>query len=330
MKITSQIVISIHFAIVSPVYTSTEGSKQTLNLSYGEQLTYIGHTTYEGISQPTRMLMNLQLQTSRGQYFVASPIGISVPGVVHSSANVYSGFLVGIVGRANRDGVHRLGICVLQEIREVHIDMEYLSLPEGGISDVAVNNYTHDNREGKRDGSIVVDDTESITNSATTQKTWAESLGVGVTVSGKVFGMGAEGSTEYTVGNETMESTSYSRTRETHVGMTVGVPAGKKYWVEVLYYKGTFRVSFRPKYSFELKNGVKVNWPWDEEQPISGVAWGNLFLKVHDMTNTPDEKVPPPLPSPRKTFLVTRAMKRSRNEQTVLALYGTLEPFIQL
>ncbi|TGO36647.1 hypothetical protein BHYA_0118g00010 [Botrytis hyacinthi] len=147
---------------------------------------------------------------------------------------------------------------------------------------------------------ITIDDTESVTNSATTERTWGESLSVSASVGGKVFGIGVEGSTEFTATDQTMESSSYSKTRETHVGMTVGVPPGKKYMVTVLYYKGSFRVTFRPSFVLQLAGGASVSWPMDAPQPISGVASGNLVTTVHDITNAPAGEIPGPLPSPPK------------------------------
>lgn len=283
---------------VSPVYGRETGTKKTLNLSYGERMTHVSHRTW-GPSDPERKLEGIEIGTEKGQLLNAMPPS-RLPGSHYSTPSLYSGLMVGIVGRADSEGVHRLGIAVLEELEHVVVNMNYLAFPEGGISDVSVNNYTLDNRQSEREGSIVIDDTELVTNSATTEKTWGESLGVSASVSGKVFGIGAEGSTEFTATEQTMESTSYSKTRETHVGMTVGVPPRKKYTVAVLYYKGSFRVSFRPSFVLQLKGGSTVSWPMAEPQPISGVASGNLVATVHDVTNVPAGEIPGPPPSPPK------------------------------
>lgn len=172
------------------------------------------------------------LDTSEGQLFRA-------PGALFGEAhetNVHSGFLVGIWGSADSSGVHSQALCMLDDIDEVYIDMEYLSLRQSGISDVSVDNVTLDNRQSERDGEIVFKNEESVTNSATTPKAWAESLGVSASVSGKVFGIGTEGSTEYTPTEETMESTSYFRTRKTGMDTKVGVPGGKRYKVFFFFF----------------------------------------------------------------------------------------------
>ncbi|EMR87927.1 hypothetical protein ACHAPC_002897 [Botrytis cinerea] len=288
---------------VSPVFGKEDGTKKTLDLSYGERLTHVAHRTW-GSSDPVRKMEGIEIGTEKGQLLNAmSPSRL--PGSHYSEPlSLYSGLMVGIAGRADNTGVHMLGIAVLGELEHVVVDMNYLAFPEGGISDVSVNNYTLDNRQSEREGSIVIDDTESVTNSATTEKTWGESLGVSVSVSGKVFGIGADASTEFNATEQTMESSSYSKTRETHVGMTVGVPPGKKYTVTVLYYKGSFRVTFRPSFVLQLKGGHTVSWPMAEPQPISGVASGNLVTTVLDVTNTPAGEIPGPLPSPPKAVPV--------------------------
>ena len=200
--------------------------------------------------------------------------------------------------------------------------MEYLSLPEGGIYGVGINNYYHDNREGDLPGRIDVTDSATVTNSATIEKIWAESYSESMTISasvtGKLFGMGAEGSSEYTTTDTTSESTSYEHSRQTGVDMEVGVPAHKYYWVEVLYWQGTFQIQFRPQYSFELKSGDTVNWPRDEQQPIAGIASGNMFSKSTILpiilTRGPPTTL---LLLPRRIFLETTVMKRQRNEKSV-------------
>ncbi|KAF7882171.1 hypothetical protein EAF00_011687 [Botryotinia globosa] len=289
----------------SPVYGVQKGTKRTLNLSYGEQLSHVAYRTW-GPTDPRRKMEGIEIGTKKGQLLNAMPPS-RLPGSYYSApASLHSGLWIGIVGRSDNAGVHSLGFAVLQNVEHVVVNMNYLAFPEGGISDVSVNNYTLDNRQSEKEGSITIDDTESVTNSATTEKTWGESLSVSASVGGKVFGIGVEGSTEFTATDQTMESSSYSKTRETHVGMTVGVPPGKKYTVTVLYYKGSFRVTFRPSFVLQLAGGATVSWPMDAPQPISGVASGNLLTTVLDVTNAPAGEIPGPLPSPPKDLPVAR------------------------
>lgn len=261
------------------------------------------------------------LDTSEGQLFRA-------PGALFGEAhetNVHSGFLVGIWGSADSSGVHSQALCMLDDIDEVYIDMEYLSLRQSGISDVSVDNVTLDNRQSERDGEIVFKNEESVTNSATTPKAWAESLGVSASVSGKVFGIGTEGSTEYTPTEETMESTSYFRTRKTGMDTKVGVPGGKRYKVFFFffYYKGMFSIEFKPKYSFNLRPGFTVNWPRDNGQSIAGIASTNIYITIHDTTHVPDGEVPGPVTPPeRRNSQVTTKVKRSRTKETLVLLRG--------
>lgn len=137
------------------MYGKQAGQKYTLVLSYEERLT--SATTFVNGFIGSRV-QGFVLETSEGQLFRA-------PGALFGEAyetNVHSVFLVGIRGSADSSGVHSLMLCMLDELDEVHIDMEYLSLPQGGISDVSVDNATLDDRQSERDGEIVVKNEEFV------------------------------------------------------------------------------------------------------------------------------------------------------------------------
>ncbi|KAF7958892.1 hypothetical protein EAE96_002419 [Botrytis aclada] len=163
--------------------------------------------------------------------------------------------------------------------------MNYLMLPRGGISDVSVGNVIKNNLEGKRDANIYIAESVSITSSVTTSKTWGESLGIPVSVSGKVFGIGLDSSTDYTYREERSQSTSYSVTKTTDISASMQVPPRKKYLNTALYYKGTFGVEFRPIYTLITRTGFKAIFPEGPAQPVFGVASGNIVITTTDITN---------------------------------------------
>jgi hypothetical protein len=197
---------------------------------------------------------------------------------------VHSGFIVAVIGRYGWE-FDRFSLGMLDDLQSCLVDMNYLMMPRGGVSDVSVVRVTKDNKEGARDASINIGESVSISSSVTTSKTWGESLGISVSVSGKVFGIGADASTDYTYSEERSESSSYSITKTTDISAAMQVPPGKKYLITALYYKGTFDVEFRPKYTFVTKTGFKANFPEGAAQPISGVASGNMIITTNDITD---------------------------------------------
>ncbi|KAK6614091.1 hypothetical protein H4I96_00412 [Botrytis cinerea] len=183
--------------------------------------------------------------------------------------SVHGGFIVGVVGRFGWD-FDRFSFGMLDDLQSCLVDMNYLMMPRGGISDVSVVRVTKDNKEGARDASINIGESVSISSSVTTSKTWGESLGISVSVSGKVFGIGADASTDYTYSEERSESSSYSITKTTDISAAM---------------QGTFDVEFRPKYTFVTKTGFRANFPEGAAQPVSGVASGNMIITTNDITD---------------------------------------------
>ncbi|TGO32600.1 hypothetical protein BHYA_0303g00010 [Botrytis hyacinthi] len=244
---------------------------------YGERFTRI--TQYAGWSHATRCFAGFSMVTDKGRSFTAG--GVTSDSKVLPGAG---GFIVGMVGRTG-DMIDQFSLGVLDTLQSCIIDMNYLMLPRGGVSDVSVVRVTKDNKEGARDASVNIGESVSISSSVTTSKTWGESLGIAVSVSGKVFGIGADASTDYTYSEEKSESSSYSVTKTTDISASMQVPPGKKFLITALYYKGTFDVEFRPKYTFVTKTGFRANFPEGAAQPVSGVASGNMIITTNDITN---------------------------------------------
>ncbi|TGO65032.1 hypothetical protein BCON_0004g00270 [Botryotinia convoluta] len=246
----------------SPLVGKTEGSLGTFTISYGERVTTM---TQEVIH------------------------GGSVTSESHSQ-HIRSGFIVAFIGRRSSE-FDAFSFGMLDGLQSCLVDMNYLMMPKGGMSDVSVVRVTKDNKEGARDAGINIGKSVSITSSVTTSKAWGESLGISVSVSGKVFGIGADASTDYTYSEEKSESSSYSITKTTDISASMQVPPGKKYLITALYYKGTFDVEFRPKYTFVTKTGFRPNFPEGAAQPVSGVAFGNMIITTNDITNMSSSQI---------------------------------------
>ncbi|TEY21995.1 hypothetical protein BOTCAL_1625g00010 [Botryotinia calthae] len=174
---------------------------------------------------------------------------------------------------------------MLDDLQSCLLDMNYLMMLRGGVSDVSVVRVITDNKERVYDASINIGEAVSITSSVTTSKTQEESLGISVSISGKVFGVGAEASTDYTYSEERSESSSYSITKTTNISASMQISPKKKILIIVLYYKGTFDMEFHPKYMFVTKTGFRATFPEGAVQPVSGVASGNMIITTNDITN---------------------------------------------
>ncbi|KAM0141552.1 hypothetical protein ACHAO1_001740 [Botrytis cinerea] len=257
----------------SPLIGKDEGNLSSFTIEYGERITNI--TQYRSYDAPA----GFRIVTDKGRSFTG---GVPVSGSY--GEYVHGGFIVGVVGRFGWD-FDRFSFGMLDDLQSCLVDMNYLMMPRGGVSDVSVVRVTKDNKEGARDASINIGESVSISSSVTTSKTWGESLGISVSVSGKVFGIGADSSTDYTYSEERSESSSYSITKTTDISAAMQVPPGKKYLITALYYKGTFDVEFRPKYTFVTKTGFRANFPEGAAQPVSGVASGNMIITTNDITN---------------------------------------------
>ncbi|KAF7906506.1 hypothetical protein EAF00_000785 [Botryotinia globosa] len=257
----------------SPLIGKDDGVLSSFTIAYGERVTNI--TQYRKNSVPA----GFRIVTDKGRSFTGGDATSESYG-----EGVHSGFIVAVIGRFGWE-FDRFSFGMLDDLQSCLVDMNYLMMPRGGVSDVSVVRVTKDNKEGMRDASINIGEAVSISSSVTTSKTWGESLGISVSVSGKVFGIGADASTDYTYSEERSESSSYSITKKTDISASMQVPPGKKYLITALYYKGTFDVEFRPKYTFVTKTGFKANFPEDAAQPVSGVASGNMIITTNDITN---------------------------------------------
>ncbi|KAF5878243.1 uncharacterized protein Bfra_000409 [Botrytis fragariae] len=180
----------------------------------------------------------------------------------------YSGFIVAVIGRFGWE-FDQFSFGVLDDLQSCLVDMNYLMMPRGGVSDVSVVRVTKDNKEGARDASVNIGESVSTTSSVTTSKTWGESLGISVSVSGKVFGIGADASTDYTYSEERSELSSYSITKTTDISASMQVPPRKEIF----------------NHSIVLQGRLRSNFPEGAAQPVSGVASGNMIITTNDITN---------------------------------------------
>lgn len=257
----------------SPLIGRTDAALKSFTIPYGERVTNMTKYTTE------KSFSGFTIVTDKGRSFTA--------GRVTSRSHwqpVRGGFIVAIIGRKGSE-IDAFSFGMLDDLQSCLVDMNYLMIPRGGVSDVSVVRVTKDNKKGARDASINIGESVSISSSVTTSKTWGESLGISVSVSGKVFGIGADASTDYTYSEERSESSSYSITKTTDISASMQVPPGKKYLITALYYKGTFDVEFRPKYTFVTKTGFRANFPEGAAQPVSGVASGNMIITTNDITD---------------------------------------------
>ncbi|KAF7912283.1 uncharacterized protein EAF01_001304 [Botrytis porri] len=269
----------------SPLIGTDQGTLSSFTIAYGERLTTM--TSYTD----GPMFAGFNIVTDKGRSFMA--------GKVTSKSywqRPYSGFIVAVIGRVGSE-FDQFSFGMLDDPQRCDVDMNYTMMPQGGISDVSVVRVTKDNIQGERDADVTIGESVTVTSSLSTTKTWGESLGVSVSVSGKVFGIGAEGSTEYTYSEENSESSSYETSKTTDISASMHVPPGKKYLITALYYKGTFNIDFRPKYRIVTSTGFTANFPEGPAQPVSGVASGNMIITTIDITNMPQSE-PPLLATP--------------------------------
>ncbi|KAF7928451.1 uncharacterized protein EAE98_005507 [Botrytis deweyae] len=257
----------------SPLIGKAEGTLKFFTIAYGELvisiIAYTNGSSFAGVSKAT----------DQGRSFMAGTIGLN-----SHRQDPRSGFIVGFIGRRSHQ-FDAFSLGMLDDLQSCLVEMNYLTMPKGGVSDVSVVRVTKDNEEGARDAGVNIGESVSTTSSVTTSKTWGESMGISVSVSGKVFGVGVDASTEYTYGEERSESSSYSITKATDISAAMQVPPGKKYLITALYYKGTFDVEFRPKYTFMTKTGFRAMFPEGAAQPVSGIASGNMIITTNDITD---------------------------------------------
>ncbi|KAH8689303.1 hypothetical protein BGW36DRAFT_308003 [Talaromyces proteolyticus] len=273
-----------------PFGTWNQLTKRSFDITYGERLTSL--TLFASWEEGLRIFCGCKGTTSTGRSF---DFGHTSGNADAHPIDVHGGFCVGIGG--NRDGawLNSLAFCMIDDLDRAAIDMNYLALPEGDINVISIDNTTDHNR-GATPLSAYLSKDVSVTNETSTSKTWAEELGISVSVSGKVFGIGASSDASYTESEETSKSTSYSETTSTTFSRTFDVPPGKTYYASAVYYRGTFEIEFRPKYVLYTKTGFVARFPEGPAQRISGVAAGNFIMNVDDITDSPHgvPVAPPP------------------------------------
>ncbi|KAF7893038.1 uncharacterized protein EAF02_000576 [Botrytis sinoallii] len=257
----------------SPLIGNTNGTLKTFTIAYGELVKSITSYTNDGF------YAGFTIVTAQGRSFTAGKVTSESHGQPSRS-----GFIVALIGRRG-DEFDAFSLGMLDDLQSCLVEMNYLMMPKGGMTDVSILKVTKDNKEGARDASVNIGESVSVTSSVTTSKTWRESLGISVSISGKIFGIGADASTDYTYSEDKSESSSYSITKTTDISAAMQVPPGKTYLITALYYKGTFDVEFRPKYTFMTKTGFRAMFPKGAAQPVSGVASGNMIITTNDITD---------------------------------------------
>ncbi|KNG86735.1 hypothetical protein ANOM_005881 [Aspergillus nomiae NRRL 13137] len=203
---------------------------------------------------------------------------------------LYSGLCVGF--GASLDKKQALlnvgGVFFLRNIQLAAIKMNYLTLPTVEIQPVLVDNTTDENdREAPLE--VPWSKTVELTNKVTTSKTFVEELGVPTVVLSKGFGINPKDTTNCMDTEDISNSTSYLTTTSTELSRPYEVPAGRTYQRTVVYSRGTFRVQFRPQYTFTLRSGATVNWPEGPVQDAFGVVSGNLHDILSVAVDSPCE-----------------------------------------
>lgn len=245
----------------------------------------------------------LEIRTNTGRFWKHG----SASAPTAWKVSVHSGILLGISGRHGHD-IDRIGFFFLEQLANITVDMQYLAMPDpNSIQLIGYDVIQGDNRNGRNPLNIGIARSQTVTNSATTEQSWTESLGVSVSVSMGFFGIGeASAGTEWTVTQTQTNSTSYSESATITWTGEVTVDPGQFTQVDLLYYRGYFVIPYRATIVLVGRSGSR--YTLIRTGNMSGVAAGiGLIRQTHlrrgeirnieDLKPTekeiPDDELPP-------------------------------------
>lgn len=230
--------ISYNTGAQSPIYGTTTGATlHSITLADTETITSMWVAQ---VNNNTRIGF-LEIRTSTGRFWKHG----STRAPLAWQASIHSGILLGITGRQSSE-IHQIGFYSLEQLTRITVDFEYLAMPDpSSIQLIGYDILQGDNRQGLNPLRVAIARSQNVTNSATSEQSWTESLGVSVSVSMGFFGIGESSvGTEWTVTNTQTNSTSYSESSTITWTGEVVVDPGQFTQIDLLYYRGYFVVPY--------------------------------------------------------------------------------------
>jgi hypothetical protein len=204
------------------------------------------------------LIGSIDFYTNKGRHYEAG-----VNRDVHSSGqlSVHSGILLGISGgltySGGRNVFGNIGLYFLEELASIDMKMDFLTTPDpGSVSKVEANIINGDNRQGRAPMTLSLELKKSATTSATTEESWADELGVSLSVSSGFFGIGeVSATTEFTYSETHTKSSSYQESTEITWGGSVVVAPGDYTIVDQFYYTARYQVEYKATIILKGKSG---------------------------------------------------------------------------
>lgn len=272
--------ITYHGGSRSGIFGESDGPVYVVEMGKGERVTRL---QFYGFVL-SYSVFGFSLETDWGRVVNVPPQGPSV--VMAVDVPVASGLLVGVGGCVDDwshdwDVVIGFGFYFLANPAFVHVDFEYLSLPESaGIQMRRLETVEGDNSDGSGPKEVDISRTENVSNSAGTEEEWADGLGVDLTVSMGFCDI-VEGP-EYKNRGETAKKTSYEVSHDLSWSGHVTVPPNKHYLVELVYYEGKFSVEYKARVKYVTAVGEEIKWT--EKGTMTGVSRGAAKITTKDIT----------------------------------------------
>ncbi|KAJ5806539.1 uncharacterized protein N7503_004141 [Penicillium pulvis] len=242
----------------SPTFGNSEGAtKSDFTLRLGEYITELRQGESEMLA--TRCISCIYLATNQDRTWssMSGSIG-AIP--TFYPVTIHSGFPLGISGRAevNQTGaeITSLGYYFLEDIDRIRIDFEFLEDPNPeNLSLIYYDTLKLENNTTiEQPGEVERD--KSVTNSTSSEESWADEMGVNMSVKTGFFGIGeTEMGAEWKVTRTETNTTSSEKGETIRWRASPRVPPLKRLDCDLLHFEGYFNVKYRSEVLLYGKSG---------------------------------------------------------------------------